>query len=163
MKTRVRYYLLSAAALLLACTSLLGSDYPTTVQSFSPLGYWRLNEAGPSPALNSVANSGSLGAAGNGYVVLDVGLGQSGANAVVGNAARFNNPGASTGPCGSKIDVPWSTAINPNPPFSVELWAKFNATGTDGTGLSPLSSFSPYDYGGGSRIGWLFYVRGTDG
>src|SRR5437899_3028825 len=123
MKTRVRYYLLSAAALLLACTSLLGSDYPTTVQSFSPLGYWRLNETGPSPALHSVANSGTLGAAGNGYIVLDVGMGESGANSIVGTAARLNNGGVAIGNCGSKIDVPWNSALNPTT-FTIEFWAK---------------------------------------
>jgi len=57
--------------------------------------------------------------------------------------------------------VPWNAALNPNVPFSVEMWAKFNALGTDTTGTCPLSSFSPYDYGGGSRIGWLFYVAGN--
>jgi hypothetical protein len=113
--------------------------------------------------LRSYANSGSLGAAGTGYGVLDVTNGQSGANAVVGTAVRLSNPGATTGNQESKIDVPWNAALNPTAPFSVEFWAKFNTIGSDSTGTSPLANFAPYDYGGGSRIGWLFYVRGPDG
>src|SRR5436309_1574542 len=107
MKTRVPHYLFPAAALLLACTSVPGSDYPTTVQIFSSLAYWRLNEAGPSPALRIYANSGSLGAAGNSYGVLDVANGQAG---IVGTSVRLSNPGVVIGYCGSKIDVPWNAA-----------------------------------------------------
>jgi hypothetical protein len=153
-----------AAALVLACTSVLGSDYPTTVLSHSPLGYWRLDEAGPSPALHSVANSGSAGSAANGYVVNTVSLTvTNGMPGIVGNCARFSNPSAAIGSGLTRIDVPWSTAINPNPPFSVEMWANFVTIGSDSTGTCPLSNFSYYDYGGGSRWGWLFYVRGPDG
>src|SRR6516162_3213948 len=106
MKTRVRHYLMPAAALVLACTSVLGSDYPTTVLSHSPLGYWRLDEAGPSPALHSVANSGSAGSAANGYVVNTVSLTvTNGMPGIVGNCARFSNPSAAIGSGLTRIDV----------------------------------------------------------
>jgi len=35
------------------------ADYSNTIGSFNPLAYWRLNETAASPALNTVANSGS--------------------------------------------------------------------------------------------------------
>src|SRR5689334_18226935 len=164
MKTRVRYHLLSAPALLLACTSVLGSDYPTTVSSFNPLGYWRLNETGPSPALHSVANSGSLGTAGNGYIVLDIGMGESGPNAIVGTAARFNNGGAVIANCHNKIDVPYNPALN-STTFTVEFWANPNNLGINSGGISlcPISNFAEYGLSGAPRIGWLFYTSQTGG
>src|SRR5262245_6711926 len=90
-----------AGALLLAFSTVhaLASDYPTTVQSFNPLGYWRLDETATAPAVNKVSNLGSLGSTADGLVVLDVGKGQLG---VVGNCIRLNNPGNTVGYAGSK-------------------------------------------------------------
>src|SRR5262245_60397464 len=148
---------LAGASLLALCSMhALASDYPTTVQSFSPLGYWRLDETASAPAVNKVANSGSLGSTGDGILVLDVDKGQSG---VVGNSIRLNNPGNTVGYCGSKIDVPWNVALNPAAPFSVEFWVKPNALGGDGTGFCPLSSMNPNWYGGANRSGYLFYIN----
>src|SRR5215467_12390916 len=130
MKTRVLPYLIPAAALALFCASAQASDYPTTVLSHSPLGYWRLNETASSPAINKVANSGSVFNA-DGYVVLDVATGETGANAIAGNAIRLVNIGGTVGYCGSKVDVPFNPALNPNPPFSIEFWAKPNSLGGD--------------------------------
>jgi len=145
--------------MLIALSSGLATaaDYPTTVSSFNPLGYWRLNETASSPALNSVANSSTLGAAANGYVVLDVTKGQPG---IVGNSIRLNNVGNTVGHCGSKVDVPYLAALNPASPFSIEFWTKPGPSlGGDGTGFCPLSCFNPNWYGGGNRSGWLFYVN----
>ena len=158
MKTRVRQFLMPTAALALFCASAQAADYPTTVSGFNPLGYWRLNETTASPPLNKVANSGSVADA-DGYFVLDTELGQTGANAIVGNAVRLNNAGSALGYCGSKIDVPFTPGLNPNPPFSVEFWAKPNSITSDSTGVSPLSDFNPNSFGGGNRSGWLFYVN----
>ena len=134
----------------------LAADYPSTVMSHSPVGYWRLNETAPSPALNIVANSGSLGSAGDGYVVLDVGKGQPGK---VGNAIRLVNSATDTAYSGSKVDVPYHADLNPETPFTVEFWAKPNAfAGYDATGCAPISNFDPNWYGGGNRSGWLFYL-----
>lgn len=151
---------LARSALLLGTLALGGgvqaSDYPTTIQSLNPLAYWRLDETTASPAINTVANSGTLGSAGNGHIVLDVGKGEPGK---VGSAARFVNNGNTVGYCGSKIDVPYNAAINPVAPFSVEFWAKPNSLGADGTGFCPLSCFDPNFYGGANRSGWLFYLN----
>ena len=75
MKTTCRNsVLLSSAAVLVALSTgrIAAADYPTTIQSFNPVAYYRLNETAAVPAANFTVNSGSLGAAGNGYIVADV-------------------------------------------------------------------------------------------
>lgn len=149
----------ATGALLLALGFGLASqaaDYASRVLSHGPVAYWRFNEAVASPSPNIVANSGSLGSVGNGYIVMDVGKGEPGK---VGNAIRLNNTSQSTAICGSKVDVPFNPALNPAAPFSVEFWAKPNGLGTDADGLSPISCFNPNWYGGGNRTGWIFYLN----
>src|SRR5215510_16260800 len=127
MKTRVLQYLIPAATLALFCASAPASDYPTTVSGFNPLGYWRLNETAASPAINKVASLGSVAGA-DGYVVLDVVKGETG---IVGKAVRLTNVGSDLGYASSKIDIPYTPALNPNPPFSIEFWAKPNSITAD--------------------------------
>src|SRR5262249_43810761 len=74
---------------------------------------------------------------------------------------RFNNPSDDVTLLRSKVEVPWNAALNPNPPFTVEFWAKPNSIGNDGTGFCPVSNFDPNWYSGGNRSGWLFYVNNT--
>jgi hypothetical protein len=140
-----------------ALYSAAAADYPTTVQSYNPLAYWRLDDTAASPALNIVSNSGTLGRAGDGYVVEDVGKGEPG---VVGNSIRLNNPGLTIGHLGSRVDVPYTAAISRNFPFTVEFWAKPNAIpASDTTGVCPISCFDNNWYGGANRSGWLVYCN----
>ncbi|HEX3359325.1 MAG TPA: LamG-like jellyroll fold domain-containing protein, partial [Tepidisphaeraceae bacterium] len=158
MKTSVRPFV-AASTLALACIAASAADYQTTVSGFGPLGYWRLDETTTAPAVNKVSNVGSLGSSADGMVVLDVGKGEPG---VVGNSIRLNNPGPTTGYAGSKVDVPYNAGLNPVPPFSIEFWAKPNSlAGTDSTGVCPLSSFDPNNFGGANRSGYLFYVNNS--
>ncbi len=148
-------------AVLLTCGAgrpVEAADYATTVMAQNPVAYWRLNETEASPPPNIVANLGTVGSVGNGYIVMDVGKGEAG---IVGNAIRLVNAAQSTGMSGSKVDVPFNAALNPAAPFSVEFWAKPHALGTDASGLSPISCFNPNWYGGGNRSGWLFYLNNT--
>jgi hypothetical protein len=155
MKTTVRYHLLAAAASALLCVVGQAADYPTTVLSHNPLAYWRFDESASSPAINKVANSGSLGSIADGYIVAGVGKGQPGK---VGNAIRLSNPSLDAGVCNTKVDVTYNPGLNPAPPFSVEFWANPNLIGADATGLCALSSFNPNWFGGGNRSGYLFYL-----
>src|SRR5262249_23127948 len=132
----------------------ISADFASKVLALAPLGYWRFNESIPSPGLNKLTNSGSLGSAGDGYAVLDVIKGQSG---IVGNCIRLNNTNGDPGYCGSKVDVPFNAALNPQPPFTIEFWAKPTILG-DSTGLCPISSMNPSDSSGGNRSGYLFYL-----
>lgn len=155
-----------AAVILLAALSSLpvrAQTYPTILQAQSPVDYWRFDETTLSPAINIISNQGSAGAAGTGYVVnAETGV----AGGIIGNCILFTNAGQEIGDCYSRIDIPNSAALNPEPPFTVEFWAKPNSPfapngdGSPPTGLCPVSSDSP---GGsstyfGARSGYLFYA-----
>lgn len=158
MKTKtLKQSMLATASLLSAIfTGVVGrADYPSTVLSYSPLAYWRLNETAPAPAAPVAVNAGSLGAADNGFGVLDV---RSGFPGIVGNSYRFTNNGPTVAYAGSKVDVPWSAALNPQGSFSVEFWAMPAELTTDL--FCPISSL---DGDGGYRFGWLFYQDGAGG
>jgi hypothetical protein len=159
----VRNSLSSATALLLAfgAGQAVGADYQSTVLSFNPVAYWRLNETTAVPAANIAANAGSLGTVGNGYVVLDVTNAEPG---IVGNSFRFSNPTGDAAFCGSKVDVPYNPTLNPNGPFTVEFWAKpTGVTPSDVNGLIAVSAMNPdFSIDANNRSGWLFY-QVTDG
>lgn len=99
-------------------------DDPATVSakilSDHPAGYWRLGETGGA----LVPNSGTAGEKGAGQAVGGVVFGIAGPRppALPGFesdnlAARFNGGGA-------KVEIPYTPELNPNGPFTVELWAK---------------------------------------
>ena len=151
-----RSFLAGAIALALYSALPVRADYATDVLAQNPLAYWRFNETATSPPLDSVANSGSLGSVGDGYVVLDVLKGQPG---VVGSSIRLNNTGSTIAYGGSKVEIPYNPALNPSAPFSIEFWAKPNSLpATDTTGVCPISSFNQNWFGGANRSGWLVYV-----
>lgn len=142
-------------ATMLATAAIAQSDLPTTVESLSPVGYWRFNETTPAPALNTVVNASAQGALLDGAVVLDVGKAEPGA---VGTAIRLRNPGVAAGYCGSKVDVPFNAALNKSGPFSVELWFKPASLGADATGMAVFSSLMG-DFAPSTRSGYLMYVN----
>jgi hypothetical protein len=62
---------------LLFCSAIItasaaAADYPTTVNSLGPVGYYRLSETTPNVS-NIASNSGTIGALGNGFYVNDNG------------------------------------------------------------------------------------------
>src|SRR6266850_3539640 len=158
MKISVVRYVLAATTSAVWCIAAQAADYPTTVLSHNPVGYWRFDETASSPPLNKLANSGSVGSIADGIAVADVGKGEPGR---VGSCIRLNNPAFDAGHCSSKVDVPFNATLNPAPPFSIEFWAKPNGLGADPTGFCPLSSFNPNGFGGGNRSGYLFYLNNT--
>jgi len=132
------------------------ADYAGTVSGFGPLAYWRFNGTNTSPALNVAANATVLGSVADGHVVLDAEKGQAG---IVSNAVRFHNTGNVIAYSGSRIDVTYHAAINPNPPFSIEFWSKPATLGADAAaGFCPLASINPH-FSVNNRSGWLFYVN----
>ena len=147
---------LRAAVLLLglgAGLALQAADYSSTVLSYGPVGYWRLNETATVPAAPIAASLGSVPNS-TGFGVLDVGLGEPG---LVGGAFRFRNVGPVVGYCGSRVDVPFNAAMNPEGSFTVEFWAKPSAAVSDL--FCPLSALNG---DGGVRDGWLFYQSGAN-
>src|SRR5439155_2829112 len=108
------------------------ADFPTTVLSQGPVGYWRLNETAQPPPPRPAANVGSLGTTGDGQYLFGPRPGEPGA--LTGSSAtsvRFFNPNLDAGFGGSKVEVPFNSTLNPSGPFSVEFWAKPSTTVTD--------------------------------
>ncbi|MGA2656493.1 MAG: LamG-like jellyroll fold domain-containing protein [Verrucomicrobiota bacterium] len=154
--------LAGAALLALAATLPAHADnYQTAVLAQNPAGYWRLDEtvAPPVPPINA-ADLGTLGATGQGSYVLDVIRGQPGA--LFGSAAtscRFNNPGWNVTYLGSHVDVANNPALNPNGPFSVEVWARPASQAPDL--FSPVCSLDGSPSGNDYRNGYLVYYDGA--
>ncbi len=130
---------------------------PTNLLDLHPIAYWHFNETSQPPSANMATNAGSLGAAGNGYVINDVTNSQPG---IVGTSFRFTNPGLSVPYLGSHVDVPNNPALNPNGPFTVEFWVKPSQSTPDL--FCPVCSLDPLSNSGVARSGWLFY-QNSDG
>ena len=139
----------------------LKADYRETVLSQGPVGYWRLNETAQPPAPRPAANRGSLGAAGDGEYLFGPKRGEPGGLAgSPDTSVRFFNPNQDVGFGGSKIEIPFNAALNPNGSFSVEFWAKPSTIVTDS--FCPVASINSDPAIGPStnsnpRAGWLFY------
>ncbi|HXP61131.1 MAG TPA: LamG-like jellyroll fold domain-containing protein [Dongiaceae bacterium] len=123
-----------------------------TILALRPLAYWPLNETNLPPPADLVTNAGSLASAGNGFGLAGVIQGQPG---VVGASFRFSNPGLMVGVFGSHVDVPFHPALNPDGPFTVELWVKPAQIPSDL--FCPAAAVDLTQNGGLSRLGWVFY------
>jgi hypothetical protein len=159
MKTRKSWNPRSSfvGALLLGTLATLpagAQPFSTLVTNLGPIDYWRFNESVTAPAVNTIANLGSLGPW-DGYAADGALTGQPG---VVGNSVRLiDNSGANLD-CITRIDIPNNPALNPPPPWSIEFWANPTTLSTDATGLAVLSSDSPYP-NFDSRSGYLVYLH----
>lgn len=149
-------YRFACAVLFTAAVATARADYPSTVLSHNPVGYWRFDDAVTSPAQYVLANSGTVGSVANAYAIPTV---TNGVGGKIGNAIKLYNP-TGTGHVETKADVAWNTQLN-TPNFSVEFWVQPSSTTLsglfDGTGSCPLSNFNPNNFPGG-RVGWLFYL-----
>ncbi len=113
-----------------------------------------------SPPRRPFINSGTLGSAGSG-VLSNVFGGQAGA--LVGStdtSCRFVNPGWNAGYYLSTADVPNNSALNPNGPFTVELWAKPSSAASDL--FAPVCSMDATANSGAARSGYLIYYDGAN-
>ena len=166
MKTILPKPLLAASAsvlLALAAVPSAQADYPGTVMSLNPVGYWRLNEpAGTSInyGTGKATNSSALGTAVNGTYYYSPILGQpgpvAGQTCVQLNAATNNQ----------YIDVPYSPVIQTNGPFSVEFWAmQTNSAGAAKSGVMAYSGSSGYLFYTDNGVPqWTFRIwYGTNG
>jgi hypothetical protein len=127
------------------------SGYATRVMQDAPRAYWRLSESSGTTAIDSAGfNDGTYEGT---YT-----LGYPPFQGETGSAVLFN------GSSGRAI-VPNSPDINPNGPFSIELWAKFvGGNGGNQVALSSLdrpSRGAGYEYyHGGNYNGWEFHTGG---
>jgi hypothetical protein len=147
------------APLWTACSILLGlsaattkADYAAGILAKSPVVYWRLNENAQVPAADLAKNSGSLGAAVDGYY-----LGTA-SHPVTGALPGSTDTAASfDASAGSVVSVPYSAALNPNAPFTVEAWLN---PGADTTTAAPTAAISSGVFSD-PRSGWLIYQIDT--
>ena len=138
-------------ARLLNLTIVQGA-YGSAVMALNPIAYWQLNETSQVSPADVIVNSGALGSPGNG---LGFGAPARGEPGLVGQSFRFSNPSLDAGFVGSHVDVPYNPALNPNGPFTVELWAE--PTNDVPDFFSPASSVDSTQNGGNSRFGWNTY------
>lgn len=109
--TRLGFALLAAAG----TVANAQTDYPSTVLSQSPAGYWRLNETALPVFHANAANSGSLGSSANAYYIGSPTRGLSGPFA--------GTTSASLNGSSQYITNAYSASINPGT-FSMEFWVK---------------------------------------
>jgi hypothetical protein len=145
-----------AGLAVLAATLALSAraDYPSTVVSQGPVGYWRLNEtAQPQPPITAAANLGTLGATDNGTYEGDQSFfrGFPGALASSDQAVQVNVAASD-----QYVQVPFDPALNPTN-FTVEGWLA-PATETPDGGLTCALSCGHF---GSPRSGWLLYQSTT--
>jgi hypothetical protein len=122
------------------------------VMAGSPVGFWRLNETTTNqPALNI----GSLGVAANGQFLGAVTNNQAGPHPpafagfdVTNNASRFNGSNA-------RVDIPYSAALNPSGPFTIECWVN------PATLVSTQSPVAAMFASGSGRRGFALYRNGS--
>ena len=138
-----------------AAAALMGSahaDYPGTVSSLGPVGYYRFNEVLAVPG-NRAVNQGSAGPIGDAYYVNDnttSPMHGSTPGALAGSA----DGGATVGD--GWIQTPFDASTNPQGSFTAEIWAQPIA---EPAGLTCVMTFGHLQNGatGPNRSGWLLY------
>ena len=139
-------------AVVLGVTTTALADYPSTVSSLGPVGYWRLNETTQPAAADVAVNSGSLG---DGAVAYYQGAASHPTTGVLNG--RADTAAAFDASAGTFAFVPYNAALNPAGAFSAEAWlnpAVENAAGTLTCAISSGQFAAP-------RSGWLIYQSDT--
>jgi Concanavalin A-like lectin/glucanases superfamily len=144
----------AAALVLTGIRTAQAADYPTTILADNPSAYYRLEEAsGATTAIDATANGL------NGAYLYDLDINgnpdypklvQNGidTNSVLFHVYNDTNGVAHT----SLIDVPFSSTLNPQGPFSIEFWAR-PTSDNHGDYATPVGNFGGY----GDGSGWHFY------
>ena len=128
------------------------ADYPTKVLANNPLVYWRLNDKAQVPDADIARNTGTLGAAINGYYT-GTAVHPAG-GALVGSA---DSAASFDGTAGSIVSIPYNAAVNPSGAFTVEAWLN-PATELAAGGLTAALASGQF---ASPRSGWLIYQSDT--
>ena len=153
---------LAAAVFVLAAVfQLPAADYPTTVLSQGPVGYWRLNEVSQPPVGPVLASDiGNVGTSGDGtYIEAERGV-QPGAivSEPTDRAVAFSGRSGTI----NRVRVPFQSQWNPTGPLTVEFWAKPAQTNLFGCPAASVEFIEPPpppapQVPPAQRNGWLFY------
>jgi len=157
-----RCWSLFLTGVVLALTFQARADYRSTVLSQNPAGFWEFNETAPPPPQPILAtNLGTFGAGLNGGLQNGVLRGQPGVLSGTGDTSeKFSNPDWTVAIVGPYVNVPYTPALNPSGPFTVEFWAKPSSTPPDV--FSTVCSLDTSTNSGNSREGYVFYVDGPN-
>ncbi|MBI2929720.1 MAG: immunoglobulin domain-containing protein [Verrucomicrobia bacterium] len=142
----------------LACGILMSAGLVTTqayhekVLANNPTAYWRLDDKAQVPAADLAKNSGSVGAAVDGFY-----LGAAAHPSPGALAAGSDTAVAVDATAGTVVSVPYSAALNPSSAFTVEVWFNPNVENAAGTLTCALAS----GQFGAPRSGWLIYQSDT--
>jgi len=118
----------------------------------NPAGYWRLGETS-----GTATNSGWIAGTGNGQYVNGVVNGVAGPRPPAFNGFESGNLAARFNGSGAKVEVPYTSDLNPSAAFTVEAWARPASTNSS-TG-TPISSMN---VSGSSRYGYALYQNYSD-
>jgi hypothetical protein len=152
INSRLRVPLGGAIVLALFAALPARADYPSTVLSQNPAGYWRLNETGqpPPPPINA-SNIGTVGSpAGDGTYEPGCIRGVT-PGAIVSQPA--NGCVELTGIAGNRVRIPDQPQWSGAPVFSVEFWIKPTRTDT----LQCAAADVEFIATPAQRNGWLLY------
>jgi hypothetical protein len=156
--------------LLVAALALCGTaraDYQSTVLNQNPVGYWRLEETNqPPPQPVLATNLGSLGPNFDGGLRNGVIRGEPGALAgTTATSERFTNPEWDIFTVGSYVDVPYTPALNPSSPFTVEFWAKPTSapptSALNDAVFATVCSLDTQTNSNNGREGYVLYIDGA--
>jgi hypothetical protein len=146
---RTRLALATTGLLALATVPPAEADYSSTVLSYQPAAYWRLNETAPVPIADQAVNLGSLGVQASGFY-----------KGTAGGTYTHPTTGALAGDAngavtfsGGSVGVPYIPSFNTKV-FTLEAW--LNPNDVSGT-VCPLSSVNFTTY----RQGWILYTSAT--
>lgn len=158
MKKSLHQKLLLPLAVLVgfcAASPTRAADYPTTVLSLNPGGYYRLSETTPNVTDNAI-NTGTIGALGNGFYI------NSPAHPLPSIVPGSHNgalAASATAPI-KYVSVPLNAANNPQGAFTAECWVQGDATLTN-TLYSVMTQGHLQNPGNApNRSGWLLYMDG---
>ena len=112
---KILFRLGCAAAVMLTVAGSARADYPSTVLTQGPSGYWRLNETSIPVFYSAAANSGSLGSTGNAKYIGSPTRGLSGPFAGTSSVGLSGS--------GQWVTNAWSSSANTSN-FTFEAWVK---------------------------------------
>ena len=135
-----------AATLLFGLQAANAASYSDTVQADNPIAYYRLAETDGTTA----ADSSSSGLYPGTYNV-------SGAYPLLGQPGIDTNSIGLSAAQTASVTAGYYAELNPQGPFSFEVWARPTSTPGSGVYRCPIGNFGGWGTGNGYGTGWYVY------
>ncbi|MCX6921629.1 MAG: hypothetical protein NT154_00185, partial [Verrucomicrobia bacterium] len=137
---------LLAAIILFGLPAANAATYPDTVKADNPIAYYRLEETSGATAADSSASGLYPGTYNDG-----------GAYPQLGQPGIDTNSISLSAAVAGFVTAGYYADLNPQGPFSFEVWARPTSTPTAGNYRCPIGNFGGWGTGGGSGTGWYVY------